>query len=151
VYAGIDPLTGRQRYLKETAADEDEADVVLTRLLGRVDENRHPKSAITVGEAIRRWLEVARHEDTTRDRNEDLIRIYIEPVLGHLQAGALDAELLETFYARLQRCRELCSGRPRHGHTCRPLAGSTTARSTTYSAARSNKPSGGDTSTSIRP
>jgi hypothetical protein len=27
-------------------------------------------------------------------------------------ASKLDAELLERFYARLHRCRELCSGRP---------------------------------------
>jgi integrase len=37
----------------------------------------------------------------------------------------LDAELLERFYARLQRCRELCNGRPNTGHVCRPLSSST--------------------------
>ncbi len=42
-----------------------------------------------------------------------------------MRASAVDAELLERFYARLQRCRELCPGRPRSGHTCRPLANNT--------------------------
>ncbi|HEY7047461.1 MAG TPA: hypothetical protein VH373_09585, partial [Jatrophihabitantaceae bacterium] len=74
VYAGIDPLTGKQRYLKETAESHPAAELALTRLQSRVDENRHPKSAITVGQAISRWLEVAKLEDTTRDRYEDLIR-----------------------------------------------------------------------------
>ena len=125
VYAGIDPLTGKPRYLKETADSYSAADHVLTQLQSRVDENRHPKTAITVGQAIARWLEVTKLEDTTRDRYEDLIRIYIRPRLGDVVAGKLDAEMLESFYARLQRCRDLCNGRARKGHECRPLSGST--------------------------
>ena len=125
VYAGIDPLTGRQRYLKETADSYGGAELALTKLQSRVDENRHPKTAITVGQAITRWLDVARLEDTTRDRYEDLIRIYIKPRIGDLVASKLDAEMLESFYARLQRCRDLCDGRSRASHECRPLSGST--------------------------
>ncbi len=43
-------------------------------------------------------------------------------------ASKLDAELLERFYARLHRCRELCAGRPPAGHVCRPLSSSTTRK-----------------------
>jgi integrase len=125
VYAGVDPLTGKQRYLKELADSYSDAELVLTRLQSRVDENRHPKSAITVGQAIARWLDVAHLEDTTRERYDDLIRIYIKPILGNVAAGKLDAELLESFYARLLRCRELCGSTRRAGHKCRPLSGST--------------------------
>ncbi len=125
VYAGADPLTGKQRYLKETEDSSADAELALTRLQSCVDEKRHPKSAITVGQAISRWLDVAKLEDTTRDRYEDLVRLYIRPVLGDVGAGKLDAELLESFYARLQRCRDLCGGRRRAGHQCRPLSGST--------------------------
>ena len=64
-------------------------------------------------------------EDTTRERYEDLIRLYVLPTFGAMLAGKLDAELLERFYARLQRCRELCNGRPRAGHVCKPLSSST--------------------------
>jgi hypothetical protein len=39
--------------------------------------------------------------------------MYVRPALGDLAAGKLDAELLESFYARLQRCRDLCDGRRR--------------------------------------
>jgi hypothetical protein len=35
-----------------------------------------------------------------------------------MQAARLDAELLETFYARLRTCPELCEASA--GHTCRP-------------------------------
>lgn len=65
--------------------------------------------------------------ETTRDRYLDLIRIYIRPTFGSLPASKIDVEILERFYARLQRCKDMCSGRQR-GHTCRPLAGSTVRR-----------------------
>jgi integrase len=125
VYAGVDPLTGEERRLRDTAPSYDEAQVVLTRLLTQVDEDRHPKSGITVRQAVSQWLEVAELEDTTLERYQDLIRIYIAPTFGDMPAAKLDAELLERFYARLQRCRRLCNGRPAPGHKCRPLAGST--------------------------
>lgn len=125
VYAGKDPLTGKERYERETAATFQAAEVVLTRLQARVDEDRRPKSDLTVRQAIEQWLEVAKLEDTTRDRYDDLIRIYIDPTLGTMKAAKLDAELLERWYARLQRCRSACDGRRRVGHICRPLSSST--------------------------
>jgi integrase len=125
VYAGVDPLTGKSRYLRETAKDYTLAEKALTRLQLQVDEDRHPKSAITLRKAIEQWLEVAELEDTTRERYDDLIRLYVLPTFGDMQAGRLDAELVERFYARLQKCRELHSGRPPAGHVCRPLSSST--------------------------
>ncbi|GAA4539303.1 hypothetical protein [Pseudonocardia xishanensis] len=65
---------------------------------------------------------------TTRERYDDLIRLHILPPSGDLQAAELDAELLERFYARLHRCRSLCKGKARAGHTCRPLSSSTTRK-----------------------
>lgn len=128
VFAGTDPLTRRPRYLRETVASRDAAEKALTRLQGQVDEDKHPKSNITVRQAIESWLEVAALEDTTRERYDDLIGLYILPTFGHLHAAKLDAELLERFYARLHRCREMCSGKARAGHTCRPLSTSTTRK-----------------------
>ena len=125
VYAGTDPLTGKRHDLRETHPTYAAAEVALTRLQAQVDEDRHPKSGLTVSQAVSQWLEVAELEDTTSDRYEDLVRIYINPTFGELPAAKPDAELLERFYARLQRCRSLCNGRPAVGHTCRPLASST--------------------------
>jgi integrase len=45
VYAGIDPVTKRQRYLRQTAHTPKEAERALTRLLGQVDEQRTPTPA----------------------------------------------------------------------------------------------------------
>ena len=74
-------------------------------------------------------MEVADLEVTTRERYEDLIRLYIVPTFGDLQAGRLEAELLERFYARLHRCKAMCGGRPPpRGHVCTPLSTSTTRK-----------------------
>ncbi|HKR52624.1 MAG TPA: site-specific integrase, partial [Pseudonocardiaceae bacterium] len=128
VYAGTDPLTGRQRQLRETAKTYEGAKIALTKLQREVDQDQHPKTNITLGQALTQWLEVAELEDTTRERYADLIRLYIVPTLGGMLASKLDAELLERFYARLHRCRDLCPGGTRSGHVCRPLSTSTTRK-----------------------
>lgn len=128
MYAGIDPLTGKRRYLVETAPNQKAAERALTKLQRQVDEDRQPKTAITVRQTIAQWLEVVELEATTRERYDDLIRLYILPTLGDMLASKLNAELLERFYARPHRCRELCTGRPRAEHACRPLSTSTTRK-----------------------
>jgi integrase len=100
VYAGTDPPTKKARYIRETLKTYGAAEVALTRLQGQVDQNRHPKTDITLGQAISRWLDVATLEDTTRDRYEDLVRLYIQPMLGDFAAGKLDAELHESNASR---------------------------------------------------
>lgn len=125
VYAGVDPLTGRERYLRESADTRKAAQAALTRLQAQVDERRHPRSGVTIGELLEQWMEVSRHEASTAERYADIIRVYLQPTFGSTPAGKIDAELLERFYGRLQRCRRLCSGAKRRGHTCEPLAPNT--------------------------
>ena len=128
VFAGTDPLTTQTALRPRDGQDLREARKAAVKLQRQVDEDQHPKSKITVKQAVEQWLEVAELEDTTRERYQDLIRLYVLPTFGHLQAAKLDAELLERFYARLHRCRDMCTGRPRAGHTCRPLSTSTTRK-----------------------
>ncbi|MGH3463375.1 MAG: hypothetical protein ACRDP9_18090, partial [Kribbellaceae bacterium] len=92
VYAGIDPLTGKQRYLKETTDTEKQAQVALSKLLTQVDERRHPRSNITVRQAVDKWLDVAEHARSTRRRYDQLVRDYIEPTFGTRPIGELDPE-----------------------------------------------------------
>jgi integrase len=125
VYAGTDPLTSKPRYLKETHKSYAAADVALTRLQNEVDEERHPRTDLTIRQAVAQWLEVVDLADTTRERYDDLIRLYVDPVLGDRPAAKLDAQVLERLYARLQKCRSLCDGRRPAGHVCRPLSSST--------------------------
>ncbi|HEX3829211.1 MAG TPA: hypothetical protein VHV82_18265 [Sporichthyaceae bacterium] len=84
------------RYLKKTAPSLKQAKVELTKLQKSVDERRHPRSAITVSQAIEQWLEVTSHEASTRERYEQLIRLYIAPTLGKVQLARVEAETLES-------------------------------------------------------
>jgi integrase len=54
----------------------------LTKLQRQVDEDQHPKTKIMVRQAVEQWLDVADVQDTTRERYEDLIRLYILPTFG---------------------------------------------------------------------
>jgi len=49
VYAGLDPLTGRPRYLRETAKSYDAAEKALTKLQGQVDEDHQPGAELVAG------------------------------------------------------------------------------------------------------
>ena len=125
VFAGTDSVTGKDRYLKRTAPTRREAEKLLTKLQNEVDERRHTRSSVTVQAAVDQWLEVAKHEASTRERYDQLIRLYITPTLGKAQLADIDPEKLEKFYARLLRCRKLCDGARIKGHTCAPLSSNT--------------------------
>lgn len=71
---------------------------------------------------------------------EGYIRKHISPYLGRLKVGALDADILDSFYAELRRCRIHCAGKRflQHrtqgehdcdhrcrDHVCKPLGAST--------------------------
>jgi integrase len=128
VYVGVDPLTRKPKYVRETRKTRGEAERELTRLQRDIDLDRHAKSAITVAEAIDLWMGVAELEETTRDRYEDLIRLYIAPTFGESKVGKLNAELLERFYSKLHRCKLMCPARPAKGHVHQPLSSSTTRK-----------------------
>lgn len=143
VYAGIDPLTGRRHYLRETIPagpdSEREAEKAKTRLLNQVDEGRNPRTKATVNQLMDRYLELLEVDTNTRTGYEGYIRNHIRPLLGKLQVGRLDGETLDSFYAILRTCRVHCGGRKfiEHRttkphecdkrcrqHTCRPLSNS---------------------------
>jgi integrase len=126
------------------------AKVELTKLLNQVDEQRHPRSKILVRQLVEKWFEVEHHEDSTLERYRGLNRKYIDPAFGSMQAAKLDAELLETFYARLRKCRHLCEGkRVGAGHSCQPCLTVQFARSTSFSVGQAIAGCDGDTSLSV--
>ncbi|MCY7299987.1 MAG: tyrosine-type recombinase/integrase, partial [Ilumatobacteraceae bacterium] len=91
----------------------------------------------TVGQMLDRHLEMLSVEETTLDSYESFIRNHIRPLIGHVQLGKINGEILDSFYRELARCRAHCNGRPfvehrstdEHEcdqrcrvHACRPLA-----------------------------
>src|SRR2546430_16924151 len=76
VYAGVGPLTGKERYLRETSRTYDQAEASLTRLQAQVDEDRHPKPGITIGHAVTQWLADVDLEGATRERCQGPGRVH---------------------------------------------------------------------------
>ncbi|GAA1841058.1 hypothetical protein GCM10009836_20490 [Pseudonocardia ailaonensis] len=144
VYAGVDSLSGKRNYLVETVPAGPkaaaEAEKVRRRLVHEVDEQRSPRTKATVNQLMDRYLELVDVDETTLIRYEQVIRVHIRPLLGHLPVSKLNGETLDAHQALLRRCRSHCDGRPfiehfteqphecnaRCGtHLCHPLAVST--------------------------
>jgi len=117
VYAGVDPLTGKDHYLTESTRDEAEAQRILTKLLNSVDEQRNPRTKATLGAAVESWLRTHEAEETTLDGYRGYVRRTILPRLGDVPIAKITPQVLEEFYADLRRCRHLCAnGEPAVDH-----------------------------------
>ncbi|MGH8905930.1 MAG: tyrosine-type recombinase/integrase [Egibacteraceae bacterium] len=103
VYAGRDPLTGRERRLTATAKTRRDAERLRTKLLGEIDRGRASGTKATVAEVIERWLATADHELTTRRNYERYTKRIILPALGDVQARRVTVEMLDRLYAELRR------------------------------------------------
>jgi integrase/DNA-binding transcriptional regulator YhcF (GntR family) len=144
VYAGKDPLTGRRHDLVEIipagSKAAAQAEAVRTRLLNQVDERRNPRTSATVDQLLDRHFELATLEPTTRSTYIGYANKHIRPLIGAVKVGVLDADVFDSFYAELRRCREHCDRRPftQHRttvehecdercrpHVCTPLGAST--------------------------
>ena len=89
VYAGIDQLTGKKLWLRETvpprttqAETKREAEKAITRLLHPVDEQRSLRTEATVEELLNRWLEVLDVERKTRVGYVSKIEKHVRPTIG---------------------------------------------------------------------
>ena len=116
VYAGTDPVTGKERLLRQTCLDEAAAHVALGRLLTEADGGRFPDRDATLGQALDRYLEVADLEVSTREAHEGYIRRTIGPVLGGVKVRKLGADSLDALYTALKKCSRLCGRFPKVEH-----------------------------------
>jgi DNA-binding transcriptional regulator YhcF (GntR family) len=121
VYAGRDPLTGKQRQFKRTAKTEELAQIELGKLLEQASIGQQPESHATVGYLLDQYMAIAELDASTREGYEGYIRRTIKPALGNLELRKLRGPLLDTLYARLRRCGNLaCEGKPFTEHRMLP-------------------------------
>jgi integrase len=109
VYAGIDPVTGRQRQISRQVTGRREAERLEGRLRAEVAEGRHRGSAArTVAELLDGWLAwrqtngkpISPH---TVNDYRGLIERKLKPGLGKLRLAQLDTQRLDRFYAELRK------------------------------------------------
>ena len=117
VYAGQDPVTGRDRYLSKTIKGTDRAarkraEKTLTQLQAEVDKQRVPETSVPLSRALDEWLRTVEIEDTTRRTYVGYIGRTIKPALGSISIDKVSARNLEALYSELRRCRLRCDGRP---------------------------------------
>ncbi len=116
LYAGVDPLTGRELRMVESTTDRAEATRILNRMRAEVQAQQHARTRATLGAALDAWLRVHEVEANTREGYEAYSRLYIKPALGEVPVGKVTAKMLEDLYAELRRCRSRCDGRPLVDH-----------------------------------
>ena len=125
MYAGKDPLTGREIRFRKTRRTEVEAQIELGRLLELARSGRQPDSDITVAELLDAYVPVAGWDVSTLETNLGYVRRTIKPALGTREVRKVRGPLLDNLYTRLQRCGNLaCAGKPftehRHVPDLRP-------------------------------
>jgi integrase len=113
VYVGIDPITRKRVYLRETAKDSVQAQIVLGKLLERAQAGKEPESGATISQLLDLYMPLAEWDVSTREGFEGYVRRTIRPGLGHLKVRKVQGPILDTFYARLKKCGDLtCTDRP---------------------------------------
>jgi hypothetical protein len=113
VYAGIDPLTGREIRFRKTCKTERAAQIELGRLLEQAAAGRQPDSGVTVAQLLDQYVSRVGWDVSTRESNLGYIRRTIKPAIGSTQVCKVRGPLLDTLYARLMRCGNLaCTGKP---------------------------------------
>ncbi|WP_089303415.1 tyrosine-type recombinase/integrase [Haloechinothrix alba] len=128
VDAGLDPDTKKRHRLTEIipsdTPDEDaEADKARIRLVNEVHERRNPKARATVDQLLKRHLGDFGGAWSTEHNYRNLWANHVSPFIGTVKVGELDADILDSLYAELRRCRDHCTGpftqhRTDHQHEC---------------------------------
>lgn len=108
-------------------------------MVNEVNERRNPKTSATIAQLLERHLREARLARKTVRTYRDLVDKHVLPFLGKEKVGSIDADVLDSLYAELDRCRGHCLGAKQvdhrtsrehecdkrcRPHECRPLAAS---------------------------
>jgi len=127
VSAGAVPITGRRVKVTEVCDTESAARIACDRLVDQVEAEATPDRTASVATLIQTWLDVADHEVRTESTARRYVKRQIVPALGHVPVRKLQhrVDLIDRSYVHLRRCAEVCDGRPRDGHICKPLAPAT--------------------------
>ena len=74
LYAGVDPLTGRELRMVESTTDRAEATRILNRMRAQVEAQQHARTRATLEAALDAWLRVHEAEETTLEGYHGYVR-----------------------------------------------------------------------------
>ena len=110
VYAGLDPLTGKQRQItRQVNGSHRQAEKVEARLRTEVTDGKHAGTRLkTLGELVDLWIDwrAASDKPISPDTVEDyrsLIAKKIKPALGGKRLHTVNARVFDAFYDDLRR------------------------------------------------
>lgn len=113
LYAGTDPLTGKEIRFRKTCKDYASAQVALGKFIEQAMADREPETGATVAKLLEVYSGVAEWDVSTRDSFEGYIRRVIRPALCHLKVREVHGPILDMLYSRLKKCGDLaCTGKP---------------------------------------
>lgn len=137
VYAGTDPATGKQLYLRQsTRAGRKAAERIERELQRKVDQGVTRDERVTVATALARWVEHVEPglSPGTAEGYHRIIDKTLVPELGNLPIEKLTIHHLDALYGKLAR-RGLGASAVRHVHA---VAHSTCAQAVKWGWLRSN-------------
>lgn len=115
MHAGVDPVTKQRHDLVEVVPPgpnaRREAEKILDRFLHEIAEKRNPRTSATVDQLLTWHLDQFDGAPNKLTNYRGYMRSHVSPLIGHAKVGALDAEVLDSFYAELRRCRLHRSGK----------------------------------------
>lgn len=120
VYAGTDPITKRRHDLIEVipAGPDawDRADEVRRRFVEDVKQRRSPRTTATVDQLLDRYLDQHQGGKSTVSGYRVYVDKHVRPFIGARKVGDLDADILDSLYAEMRRCRDHCTSRRQIDH-----------------------------------
>ncbi|MEM9561071.1 MAG: site-specific integrase [Actinomycetota bacterium] len=106
VYAGVDPVTGKERYVSRShRGTKRTAEVELARFVAEVNDGLATATEATVNNLLDRWWDTASPDWSAATRREHLsiMRNHIRPMLGPARLSKLTASDLDHWYAELRK------------------------------------------------
>lgn len=104
-YAGLDPLTGRQKYVTRTfRGGKREAEDALARLVAEVSGGGHAAKDATVRDLLDQWYALAAKDlsPTTARGYAWIIKTYLVPFIGAVPLARLRVDQLDRLYQQLR-------------------------------------------------
>jgi len=127
VYTGVDPITKRRYDLVEVVAPGpkawDRAEEIRLCFVAEVKQRRSPRTTVTIDQLLDRYLDQHQCGKRTVTGYRECVDKHVRPFIGDRKVWSIDADVLDSLYAELGRCRD--TARRGGGQTTRPRARTT--------------------------